>query len=146
MNPYLLLTGIIAMCFAVGGAGWQGFRLGRDSEIAARAKQDVIVQASREAMQKTAAEAIAAIEVKHVTVRQQLETEIHEKPVYRECVADARGLQLINAALTGEEAGPARNSLVPFAPAADGPELRIDGSKAGGSGDSVPQVPGSGTR
>lgn len=137
MNPYVILAAVVLLGLSIGGAGWQGFRLGRDHEIAAQAKQDEVVKASREAMQQTAAEAIGRIEIKHVTLKQQLDTEIREKPVYRDCVATPDGLRYINAALTGEDE-PAHNSLVPSASAADGPELRINGSEAGRSSSPVP--------
>jgi hypothetical protein len=71
--------------------------MGAEHEIAAQARQDAAVQAMTEA----AAKAIARIEVKNVTIRQRLETEIREKPVYRDCRMDADGLRLVNEAITG---------------------------------------------
>jgi hypothetical protein len=132
VNPYALLVGGIAFLAAVGGAGWQGYRMGRDAEIAAQAREDRAVQAAL----KVTAEAIAAIEVKHVTIKQRAETEIREVPVYRDCRNTDVGLQLINAALTGTE--PARGGLVPGTPAADRSDVRGDRSEADRGRDSVP--------
>jgi hypothetical protein len=141
MNPWVILAGVLLFVVAICGTGAAAFRMGRDSEIAARAKTDEIVRASTEAMKKTAAEAISGIEIKHVTLKQQLDTEIREKPVYRDCRATADGLRFINAALTGEDSGPSGDIRLPASPAPDGPDLRSDGAEADGSGDPVPKVP-----
>ena len=59
------------------------------------------VRQSEEAMQRVAAQAIAGITVSNRTIRQEVQREIVEKPVYRDCVADPGILRSINAAKTG---------------------------------------------
>lgn len=68
---------------------------GRNTEIVLMLKQ------AQENAQRGAAQAIAQIDVKNVTLRQTIEKEIHEKPVYTDCRVSADGLRLVNAALTG---------------------------------------------
>lgn len=101
MNPYLILAGSLAFCVAVGGSYVKGRADGKAIEEAAVAREERIATASREAAMKAAAEAIAGIEVKNVTIRQTLEKEIHEKPVYRDCRHSPDGLRSINDALSG---------------------------------------------
>lgn len=104
MNPTLLIAAALAFAVATGGAYIKGRG---DGGAIARAEQSElleVVRTARAEAQRGAADAIAAIEVKHTTIRQTLEKEIHEKPIYRDCRHDAGSLQLINAALTGRAA------------------------------------------
>ena len=96
MNPWL-----IAACLAaILGAGAGGFKLGADHEIASQAKIDKAIKDAGEAAGKAAADQIALIRPRNVTIQQTLQKEIYEKPVYRDCVNTTIGLQSINAALT----------------------------------------------
>lgn len=100
-NPWVLLSVCLALSGAVGGAYMKGRSDGRAVEIAERVTLDEVAKTAREASQQAAAEAIAKIEVKNVTIRQKLATEIREKPVYRDCFADQRVLDTVNEAITG---------------------------------------------
>ncbi len=64
------------------------------------------IQATREAAQQGAADAIAQIQIQHQTIRQRVEREIVEKPVFRDRDCDVPDgiLQLINAALANRAA------------------------------------------
>lgn len=64
-----------------------------------------VARVAREESARSAAEAIAQIEVKHVTIKQEIQREILEKPVYRECRHDDVGMQLINSALRPRPTG-----------------------------------------
>jgi len=75
-------------------AGWKVCSWNHDAQLL---REDQIVQKAQEG----AAKAIANIEVKNVKIKQKLEREIHEKPVYRDCVHTPDGLRLINDSLTG---------------------------------------------
>lgn len=101
--PSLKLIGACLVLAAILGAFFYGRSVGVDSVLADQAREDQIVAQVTQAAQKAAAGEIAKIEVKNVTIRQKLETEIREKPVYRECAADERVLGLINQAITGAE-------------------------------------------
>jgi len=96
MNPWL----IAAFLAAILGAGAGGFKLGTDHEVASQAKIDKAIKEAGEAAGKAAADQIALIKPRNVTIQQTLQKEIYEKPVYRDCVNTTIGLQSINAALT----------------------------------------------
>ena len=114
-NPWLILGALLTVASAIGGAYVKGRSDGRAVEIAQRVTLEEVARVSREAAMEGAAHKIAEIEVKHVTVRQQLETQIREKPVYRDCFADQRVFDTVNEAITGNPA-PSQSEL----PAAGG--------------------------
>lgn len=101
LNPWLILGASLAAAAALCGSYVKGRNDGRAVEIAQRVTIEEVSRTAREASQQAAAEAIAKIEVKNVTIRQRLETEIREKPVYRDCIADERVLGTVNEAITG---------------------------------------------
>lgn len=118
MNPYALLAGAALWAVSLGGASWWFYGAGIDSEKARQADIKAVRDETREIAQQGAAAAIGQLEIKHVTIRQQLETQIREKPVYRDCQHDAAVLRSINEAITGS-ADPAGGSQLP---AAGGPQ------------------------
>lgn len=112
-SPQVWLIGALSFLLAVGGAYIKGRS---DGGAIARADQAEVLELARKVRddaQRGAAEAIAKIEIKQTTIRQTLEKEIHEKPVYRDCRHDAGSLQRINAAITGREPDPAGGSKLP---------------------------------
>ena len=96
MNSWL----IVACLAAILGSGAGGFKLGTDHEVASQAKIEKAIKDTGEAAGKAAADQIALIKPRNVTIQQTLQKEIYEKPVYRDCVNTTIGLQSINAALT----------------------------------------------
>lgn len=73
-----------------------------------QAEVDRLAIATREAQDKAldaAAKAIAQIEVKNVTIRQEAKTIMRDVPVYRECVHDGRVFDRINAAIQSADPG-----------------------------------------
>jgi hypothetical protein len=119
MNPYVILVGVLLFVGAVGGAYVVGRIDGRALEAGERDRQTALIAEVTAAMQETAAKAIQGIEVQHVTVRERVQTEIREKPVYRDCRNTPDGMQLINAAITGSAAEPAADRELPAATAPD---------------------------
>ncbi len=117
-NPWVLLALVVALGASHTFAYVKGGAAREDAMLAEQKRQDQLV----EKIQRSTAEQIAAIEIKHVTVRQKLETEIREKPVYRDCLASERVLDLVNQAITGAE--PAGDSVVPGSGSNDGTDLR----------------------
>jgi len=109
------IAGVFAIILLVSNAG--SFKLGMDHEIAGQSKIDKAIKDAGEAAGKAAADQIALIKPKNVTIQQTLQKEIYEKPVYRDCVNTTLGLQSINAALT--------NTIVP----SDGKLSKADTSK-----------------
>lgn len=112
MNPYVLLAVFLFYVGSVGGAYFFGRSDGGELEKAKAAEIQEVVNAAKEGMISAAAKAISEIEVKHVTIRQQLEKEVVEKPVYRECRHTPDGLRYLNQALTNSDE-PAPSDLVP---------------------------------
>jgi hypothetical protein len=97
MNPYLLLgAGILSVLLAVGG-----FTFGVKYQRGQEARAVLLVEKVREQAQLGAAEAIAKIEIKNTTIRQQLETVTREVPVYSDCRNTDDGMRLLNDALRG---------------------------------------------
>lgn len=94
---------ILAVLGSYVGTYFYGEHNGSIKEHARQMDEAKLVQDVQEAANLSAAKAIANIEVKNTTIKQEVQREILEKPVYRECRHDAIGLSLINAALTGTE-------------------------------------------
>lgn len=101
--PYQLIAGVIlaALAFA---AGWRVNEWRNDS---ADLKAQEVAERASVAATEAAVTAIKGIEIKYVTIKQQGETVTREVPVYRECMHDPRGMQLVNEALEGGRVSPA---------------------------------------
>lgn len=104
MSPWALLGGVLVAVGALGGSYLQGRADGRNSEIAEHATQAQLVAAAGEEAASAAAAAIAKLEVKHVTVRQQLEREVLEREVYRTCDSGPDAVRLFNSTIPGAAA------------------------------------------
>ena len=143
MIAQAILAGALCLGVAAGVAGvyLQGKRAGKAECVATQALVDQAAERAGEAAARTAAEAIGRIKIQHRTVQQEVQREILERPVYRECVHSAEQLRRINAALTGEPAEPAGGGVLSAAGAAGGSELRRDDDQADRGGRAVPGVP-----
>lgn len=86
---------------ALGGAYWQGRQDGRAAELATSARDRELVAAAADKAASAAAEAIARIKVRHVTIRQEAEREIQTRVEYRDCRHSPEQLQRLNAAIAG---------------------------------------------
>lgn len=113
MNPTLILAAALGFILATGGAYIKGRGDGANIAKADQAEVLELARKVRDEAQRGAAEAIAKIEVKNTTIRQTLEREIHEKPVYVACSHDADSLRRINAAITGREPVAAGSGKLP---------------------------------
>lgn len=96
MNPWMLLGIAIAFVGALFGAYRHGVTT-TEGKYALAAQES---QKARDEALQAAAKEIAKIDVKSITIRQNLEKEVHEKLVYTECRNSDSGMHLINAALT----------------------------------------------
>lgn len=92
---------LLAVAAAVGGAYWQGRQDGRAAELATAVREQQLVAAAADKAASAAAEAIARIKVRHVTIRQEAEREIQTRVEYRDCRHSAEQLQRLNAAIAG---------------------------------------------
>lgn len=113
MSLYARLALVTAIFAALCAGAIFCFRAGANSEKAKQADIERAVQATREAAQLGAAEAISKIEIKQQTIVQKVQHEIQTKPVYRDCVVPADGVRLLNDAINGKaEGGPSGSSAV----------------------------------
>lgn len=120
MNPWALLGIVLAVGAMVGGAYYQGRQDGESKIVAQEAREREIAAEAVDAANNTAAQAIASIKVQHRTVTQEVQREVAERVVYRECLHSPDGLRNINAAITGRaQPEPAGGGVVPRAGGAD---------------------------
>jgi hypothetical protein len=103
MSLTALVAALLAVGVLTGGAYWQGRRDGADGEKATQAREDDVVRIASAAAAASAAEAISKIRVRNTTIQNEVQREISERVVYRDCVHSPEQLQRINAALTGAE-------------------------------------------
>jgi hypothetical protein len=97
MTPWLLTASLLA-CI---GSFFYGQHVGEQAAEAQTARDERIAATAMEAGQKGAAEAIAKLKPRNVTIRQELEREIQTNTVYSDCRVPAGGVRLANEALTG---------------------------------------------
>jgi hypothetical protein len=120
MNPWTILVALLLIGALTGGAYRQGRADGEAKIEAQQARESEIAQKAVDAANATAAAAIAGIKVQHRTITQEVNREVIERPVYRDCLHSPDQLQRINAALTGAaKPEPAGSGVVPRAGAAD---------------------------
>jgi hypothetical protein len=109
--PYLVAA--LAFVLLMGGSYWGGRMDGKQLCEASAVKNEEVARTAREAAASAAADAIAKMKVRHVTVRTEMEREIREVPVYRDCRHTPDGLQRINEALANTGAASAAGGVVP---------------------------------
>lgn len=96
INPWLLLALVIGWGASVGGAFFYGEGVGRDMEIAGQAREDKARLDVIVAVDQAVAKNLGSIQVKNTTIRQTLEKEIHERPVFRDCRSGDAALRMLN--------------------------------------------------
>ena len=104
---------VVLAVLAAGGAYWQGRQDGQATAEAAAAREERLVRQAGEASATAAAQAIARIQVRHTTIRQEVEREIQVRPEYRDCRHAFEQLQRINAALGAPGGGAVGDGGVP---------------------------------
>lgn len=97
MNPYALAGGLLALIAAFGGGWWTGGQV----EQAAQAREDRVAAVATEAAASSAADAISRIKVQHRTVQQEIQREVVEKPVFRDCRSGPNAVRLFNSTIPG---------------------------------------------
>jgi hypothetical protein len=119
MSTVLSAGSLWALSVAVAGAaaGWAGYTLGGDACQARQARENRAVQQALDKSAAATAQALSAIEVRHVQITQPVQREVRERVVYRECRHTPDGLRAVNAALAEPE--PSGRRKLPPAGAAD---------------------------
>ena len=138
--PYLAAAAVVASAVCGAWGYKQGRADGRELAAAQDARERDIAAHAAQVAAASAAEQIARIRVQHTTVRGEVEREVLERVVYRECVHSADQLQRINAAISGAAiaSSAAGGGQLPRTDAAAGPELRGDDAQAARGGRPVP--------
>ena len=114
-----LLVVILGAAVLAGGAYLQGRADGAELAEGAALREERLVRAAGDQAASAAAGAIARIKVQHTTIRQEVEREIQERPVYVDCRHGPEQLQRINAALGGHRPEPPGVGQLPRADPAD---------------------------
>jgi hypothetical protein len=120
VNPYAILGAVLVGAAALGGSYWQGRQDGAAAVVASHADAEKIRQETIRAADEGTARALAKLEVKHVTIRQAVQREVIEKPVFRDCRSGPDAVRLLNVAAghDGAASAPGAGEL----PAASRPE------------------------
>lgn len=138
MNPYVALGVAAVWAASIGGAYQHGRSTGEDKCNAAEAARETATRETREAAQQGAADAIAKLKPRNVTIRQETEREIRTNTVYADCKLPAAGVRLANEAITGVRPEPAGDGELPRPGAAVGRHDGGTASQGGGAGQSIP--------
>jgi hypothetical protein len=114
MSPWLILGLFVAAGALGGGSYWQGRQDGEAKIVAQEAREREIAAVAVDAAMNASAQAISAIKVQHRTITQEVQREVAERVVYRECLHSPDGLRNINAAITGHaQPEPTGSGVVP---------------------------------
>lgn len=103
IQPYLGVVAAIALV----GTHWWAFQTGKDAELGVQAREDAIAIKAADSAASAAVAAINRIEVKHVTIRQELEREIRTREVFRDCRSGPGPVGLFNSSIPGYAAASA---------------------------------------
>lgn len=101
MNPWFILAAVLAVAGLAGGAYKLGREDGEAKVVAQEAREREIAAEAVDAANNAAAQAIAGIKLWNRTINQEVQREVSERVVYRDCVHSPDQLQRINAAITG---------------------------------------------
>lgn len=95
---YAIAGGAVAVCALIIASFFYGQSVGKAQQIAGEVKQDAIVEAVTTAALTSAAMAIAKIQIKQTTIKQEVEHDIRENIVYRDCTNNSDVERLLNSA------------------------------------------------
>lgn len=98
LNPWVWLAAIVVIGGSNAATAYYTWGAAKDDCIADQARDVAVAQIASEA----AAEAISKIEVKHTTVRQTLEKEVHEKTVFRDCRSGPDAVRMFNSTIPAQ--------------------------------------------
>lgn len=95
---------LLAVLLAAGTGYLKGRHDVKLETTASNAKEAALINEAVSKIDSAVAQRISSIEVRHVTIRQELQKEVVERPVYHDCLNTPAGLSLINSAITGQPA------------------------------------------
>lgn len=122
MIGWIALAGVLLSLVTGLGGYLRGYGAGEDHVLAQQKKQEEVIKDVVDASNQATAAAIAQIKVRHVTVKQELQREVVEKQVFRECRSGPESVRLFNSAISGPQAPaqPASSGSMPTPHTSDG--------------------------
>lgn len=108
---YLYAAITITLVISHGMVGYWQYGQGVASCEAATARDERVARVAYDKGQEGAAAAIAKLEIKNVTIKQRVERETREVPVYRDCRHSPGGMLGVNQALSGKPVSPGNSEL-----------------------------------
>jgi hypothetical protein len=100
LNPWFILGALVALGSLVGGVGYKAYQMGKDSIIAAQAKEHAAVQRTVDAMIAAGAKEVSRINGKNKPIIQTVEHKTLER-IYVDCKSDPSVMRDFNAIVTG---------------------------------------------
>lgn len=100
---FAIAAAAVVWLLSTGAAYVYGRSDGAALEEAAQGREERIAAIAAESAERAAARAIADIEVRHVTIRGKVETQIRDRVVYADCQHDQRMFDTINQAIVGAD-------------------------------------------
>lgn len=149
MWPTIGLSVALAAALATASAGLylEGKKAGRNQVRAEVASHAEIARDAAQSAAQIAADAISKVKVQSRTVYNEVQREVIDRPVYRDCQHSPEQLRRINAAITGiDTPEPAGRGLVPTTGPADGFQFRSNDPQVDRGVGPVPGMQGSGSR
>lgn len=95
LNAWAAVAGVLLIAAGYGAGRYDGARLNEAGQL----RDEHVAQVAYEAAQSATATEIQKLEIRHVTIKQRVERETREVPVYRDCRHSDAGLRAVNAAL-----------------------------------------------
>ena len=110
-NGYLFAASTVAILVSHSMVGYWQYGQGVASCEAATARDERVARVAYDKGQEGAAAAIAKLEIKNVTIKQRVERETREVPVYRDCRHSPGGMLGVNQALSGKPVSTGNSEL-----------------------------------
>lgn len=101
INPWILLPSQLRSADRISAAVWTA-----DLGEAQQLRDERIATLARDGALRVTGKAIAEIDIKQVTIKQTLEREIREKPVYLDCRHTTDGLRTLSMPRSPDEPSP----------------------------------------
>jgi protein tyrosine phosphatase (PTP) superfamily phosphohydrolase (DUF442 family) len=102
MSATTTAIGAVLALSVLAGSYAAGRHDGRELAAAAAEREQLVAARAADVAASAAAAAISKIEVKHVQIRQALEREVVERPVFRDCRSGPDAVRLFNSAIPAE--------------------------------------------
>lgn len=118
-----LIAGLAGILLAVGSSvfvGYKAYKMGGEANELEHQKADALAREISDKAIAVAAAEIGKIEIRHQTIRQEVQREVIEKPVFRDCRNTADSFRLLNDALTNRDTESADRIVLPSPDAPSG--------------------------